>query len=212
MQYLNLAMHEQGYQKSSVRRLSRPSQGTVVFRRNDSAGHHININVGPFRRDDLAGRSQRVKGFSFQKHYSALERSLKREGIAYQKLLKNRRTTGSQSIRPTNSNLNSNSLVLKPRSSLSYLNSTEHYSALERSLKREGIAYQKLLKNRRTTGSQSIRPTNTATTSGSSIPATLVSKLVSIESLREDELSATNLAPNSDEKRRQSTEIGSGEQ
>ncbi|KZV20977.1 beta-glucosidase 18-like [Dorcoceras hygrometricum] len=40
-----------------VRRLSRPSQGSVVFRHNDSAGHHIQKNVGPFRHDDSAGRS-----------------------------------------------------------------------------------------------------------------------------------------------------------
>ncbi|KZV50176.1 hypothetical protein F511_19268 [Dorcoceras hygrometricum] len=42
-----------------VRRLSRTSQSIVVFRRNDSAGHHIKINVGAFRHDDSAGRSQR---------------------------------------------------------------------------------------------------------------------------------------------------------
>ncbi|KZV38217.1 hypothetical protein F511_18716 [Dorcoceras hygrometricum] len=50
------------------------------------------------------------------------------------------------------------------------------------------------------TGPQSRRPTNTATTSRSSIPATPVSKLVSIKSPREYELSATNLAPNGGEK------------
>ncbi|KZV51672.1 hypothetical protein F511_27648 [Dorcoceras hygrometricum] len=58
----------------------------------------------------------------------------------------------------------------------------------------------KLLKNGRTTGPQSQRHTNTASTSRSSNPATQVSKLVSIESLREDELSATSLAPKGDEK------------
>ncbi|KZV22371.1 (RS)-norcoclaurine 6-O-methyltransferase-like [Dorcoceras hygrometricum] len=53
-----------------VRRLSRPSQGSVVFRQDDSAGHHIKNNVGPFRRDDSAGRSQRVR--TDFKHLAAL--------------------------------------------------------------------------------------------------------------------------------------------
>ncbi|KZV30917.1 hypothetical protein F511_31348 [Dorcoceras hygrometricum] len=51
----------------------------------------------------------------------------------------------------------------------------------------------KLLKNRRTTVQQSRRYMNTATSSCSTTP---VSKLVSIELSREDELSATNLDPN----------------
>ncbi|KZV27908.1 lipoprotein [Dorcoceras hygrometricum] len=50
-----------------VRRLSRPSQGIVVFGRNDSAGHHIKSNVGPFRHDDSAGRSQRAMGIQLSK-------------------------------------------------------------------------------------------------------------------------------------------------
>ncbi|KZV55416.1 hypothetical protein F511_29306 [Dorcoceras hygrometricum] len=49
-----------------VRRLNRPSQGIVLFRRNDSAGHHIKNNIGPFRHDDSAGRSQRVKHSAFK--------------------------------------------------------------------------------------------------------------------------------------------------
>ncbi|KZV40212.1 hypothetical protein F511_27598 [Dorcoceras hygrometricum] len=38
----------------------------VVFRHDDSAGHHINIHVGPFRHDGSASRSLRVKEFSSQ--------------------------------------------------------------------------------------------------------------------------------------------------
>ncbi|KZV39504.1 hypothetical protein F511_36664 [Dorcoceras hygrometricum] len=90
MQYLNRAMHAKGYQESSVdkstttqlrrshqsssscdlqvRRLSGPSQGSVVFRHDDSADHHIKNSVGPFRRDDSAGRSQRAKEFSSQRN------------------------------------------------------------------------------------------------------------------------------------------------
>ncbi|KZV48432.1 pentatricopeptide repeat-containing protein [Dorcoceras hygrometricum] len=68
------------------------------------------------------------------------------------------------------------------------------------------ISNPNLSKNRRSTGPQSRRQTNSATTSCSSIPATPVSKRVSIESPREDELSATNLAPSGNEKLRQSTE------
>ncbi|KZV35349.1 plasminogen activator inhibitor 1 RNA-binding protein-like [Dorcoceras hygrometricum] len=62
IQYFKRAMHE-GYHESSVRRLNRPSP--VVFRHDDSAGHH-NSNVRPFRHEDSAGRSQRTKGFSSQ--------------------------------------------------------------------------------------------------------------------------------------------------
>ncbi|KZV18960.1 hypothetical protein F511_28066 [Dorcoceras hygrometricum] len=37
----------------------------VVFRRDDLVGHH-NSNIGPFRHDDSAGRSQRAREFSSQ--------------------------------------------------------------------------------------------------------------------------------------------------
>ncbi|KZV38468.1 hypothetical protein F511_35828 [Dorcoceras hygrometricum] len=95
-------MHEQGYQESSVdksttsqlcrshqsssscdlqvRRLSRPSQGIVVFRHDDSAGHHIKNSVGPFRRDDSACGSQRAKEFISQMNqaqYSTTQLSMK---------------------------------------------------------------------------------------------------------------------------------------
>ncbi|KZV53625.1 hypothetical protein F511_29847 [Dorcoceras hygrometricum] len=40
----------------------------VVFRHDDSAGHHIKSSVGPFRRDDSAGRSQRAKELSSQRN------------------------------------------------------------------------------------------------------------------------------------------------
>ncbi|KZV15637.1 hypothetical protein F511_38112 [Dorcoceras hygrometricum] len=72
MQYLNRAMHEKGYQESSVRRLSRPSQGSVVFRHNDSAGHHIKTAL------DLSGTTTQsadpnVKWeFSFQRKSSSI--------------------------------------------------------------------------------------------------------------------------------------------
>ncbi|KZV15562.1 hypothetical protein F511_16632 [Dorcoceras hygrometricum] len=82
MQYLNRAMHEQGYQESSVDKAQRLScadlinnhhlvifwydesadhHKAVVFRHDDSAGHHIKSSVGPFRSDDSADRSQRAK-------------------------------------------------------------------------------------------------------------------------------------------------------
>ncbi|KZV24531.1 hypothetical protein F511_17939 [Dorcoceras hygrometricum] len=99
MQYLNRAMHEKGYQESSVdkstttqlcrshqsssscdlqvRRLRRPSQGSVVWN-DDSGGHHIKNNVGPFRRDDSVGRSQRAKEFSSQRKSSSIYPSYSR--------------------------------------------------------------------------------------------------------------------------------------
>ncbi|KZV25162.1 hypothetical protein F511_22135 [Dorcoceras hygrometricum] len=69
-------------------------------------------------------------------------------------------------------------------------------------------ANMKLLKNRQATGAQSRSHSTTATTLRSSIPTTPVSKLVSIESPRKDELSATSLTPNGGVNQRQSTEIG----
>ncbi|KZV47361.1 hypothetical protein F511_35632 [Dorcoceras hygrometricum] len=103
MQYLNRAMHEKGYQESSVdkystttqlcrshqsssscdlqvRRLSRPSQGIMVFRHDDSAGHHIKNSVGPFRHDESSDRSQRAKECSSQRNqaqYSTTQLSKK---------------------------------------------------------------------------------------------------------------------------------------
>ncbi|KZV52586.1 hypothetical protein F511_26347 [Dorcoceras hygrometricum] len=39
-------------------------QSLMVFRCDNTVGHHINISVGPFRHDGSAGRSQRTKGNS----------------------------------------------------------------------------------------------------------------------------------------------------
>ncbi|KZV50632.1 hypothetical protein F511_25591 [Dorcoceras hygrometricum] len=154
-----------------VRRLSRPSQGSVVFRYNDSAGHHIKNNVGPFRHGDSAGRSQRVKGFSFQKNQAQyLNRSYRNRGAA------------------TNSSLLPNQL-------LNELNRS-HY-----------LLKSKAVKEQRNYLSTVAKTHEHCTTLRYSNPATLVSKMVSIESPRED-LGATSLAPNGGEKQWQSMEIG----
>ncbi|KZV25228.1 hypothetical protein F511_27566 [Dorcoceras hygrometricum] len=151
--------------EDEVRRLGRPSQGSVVFRHDDSAGHHIKNNIGPFRRDDSACRSQCAKEFSSQRKLG----SIWAQQPAQVYCPRNFSTNSTEATNCSNPNL---------------------------------------LKNRRTTSQQSRRHTNTTTASCSSIPATPVSKLVSIESPREYELSATNLSPNGGVKRRQSTEIG----
>ncbi|KZV41820.1 DEAD-box ATP-dependent RNA helicase 16-like [Dorcoceras hygrometricum] len=82
MQYFQRAMHE-GYQESSVGKAQRLScaesnfvifrnlrsvshHSVVVFRHDYSAGHHINISVGPFRHDGSTDRSQRTKEISSQ--------------------------------------------------------------------------------------------------------------------------------------------------
>ncbi|KZV53537.1 inactive protein kinase [Dorcoceras hygrometricum] len=253
MQYLNRAMHEKGYQESSVRRLSRTSQGIVVFRYNDSAGHHIKNNVGPFRHNDSAGRSQRSTGIQISKEIRH-NISYNNKGAATNSSLLSKQLLanggGSGSHFPGAQRKTKISPGKRPRPDSTFI----HQSALEdltdlprtesprkddrnkfdhpmdggrrsTAVGREGgkgaapfcvmearITYPKLLKNRRNTGPQSRRPTNTATTSCSSNPATPISKLVSIESPREYELSATNLAPNGGEKRWLSTEIGFDEQ
>ncbi|KZV19626.1 hypothetical protein F511_43314 [Dorcoceras hygrometricum] len=212
MQYLNRAIHEKGYQESSVdkstttqlrksqqsssscdlrlRRLRRPSQGSVVFRHDDSAGHHIKNNVRPFRHDNSAGRSQRAKReFSFQRNQAQYVCVNAQQTYAHNH-------ASSTSTNLTKQGAQQPAQVYCPSNFST--NSTEATTC----------SNPKLLKNIRTTGQQSQRHTNTATTSRSSIPETPVSKLVSIESPREDELSATNLAPNGGVKRRQSTEIG----
>ncbi|KZV14009.1 hypothetical protein F511_44627 [Dorcoceras hygrometricum] len=89
MQYLNRAMHERGYQESSVDKAQRLScadlinhhhlvifrcdesadhHKAVVFRHDDSTGHHIKSSVGPFTLYDSAGRSQRAKELSSQRN------------------------------------------------------------------------------------------------------------------------------------------------
>ncbi|KZV48903.1 hypothetical protein F511_16819 [Dorcoceras hygrometricum] len=101
MQYLNRAMHEQGYQESSVDKAQQLNSAdlinhhhlviircddsadhhkAVVFRHDDSAGHHIKSSIGPFRSDDSASRSQRAKELSSQRNqdqYSMIKLSTK---------------------------------------------------------------------------------------------------------------------------------------
>ncbi|KZV54231.1 hypothetical protein F511_36439 [Dorcoceras hygrometricum] len=90
-------------------------------------------------------------------------------------------------------------------SSTRVINQTSRSISLNRSLKREEITYSKALKNKRTTGQQSRRCSNSTTTSRS-LNSSIYSSLVSIESPKEGELSATNLAPNSGINQRQSSE------
>ncbi|KZV45043.1 protease Do-like 7 [Dorcoceras hygrometricum] len=206
-----------------VRRLGRPSQGSVVFRHDDSTGHHIKTAL------DLSGattqpadhnvqRNSALKGIRLNISHqssSSCDLQVRRLGRPSQGsvVFRHDDSTGHHiktaldlsgaTTQPADHNVQRNSALKGIRLNIAPLSS-------QRSLKWKEITYQKLLKNRRTTVQQSRRHTNTSTTSRSSNPATPVSKLVSIECSREYELSATNLAPNGGVKRRQSTEIGFG--
>ncbi|KZV48899.1 hypothetical protein F511_16815 [Dorcoceras hygrometricum] len=180
MQYIYRAMHERSYQESSVanqnstttqlckshqsssscdlqvRRLSRPSQGSVVFRHNDSADHHIKTTL------DLSGTTTQLVDHNMQWEFSFQRKS---GSISPQKLSRGYYKLESKAVEEEKN----------------------YWSTIAKT--HEHCNYFALLN-----------------------PVTPVSKLVLIESPREDELSASNIAPNGGENRRQSTEYGSNEQ
>ncbi|KZV47535.1 hypothetical protein F511_29564 [Dorcoceras hygrometricum] len=75
MQYIYRAMHERATKNHRCDDSADHHKGSVVFRHNDSAGHHININIniniGPFKHYDSAGRSQHPRQLS--RSYSKLK-------------------------------------------------------------------------------------------------------------------------------------------
>ncbi|KZV24368.1 hypothetical protein F511_19870 [Dorcoceras hygrometricum] len=127
-------------------------------------------SVGPFRHDDSVDRSQRVEEF--------------KSGSIYLTTTRERQLT--QVYCPSSFTENSTEATISSNL-LRYLNINSNLSS--NSL---------IPKAQQATGPQSRNHSTTATILRSSIPATPVSKLVSIESPRGDELSTTNLTPNGD--------------
>ncbi|KZV34122.1 hypothetical protein F511_12817 [Dorcoceras hygrometricum] len=89
-----------------------------------------------------------------------------------------------------------------------YLNSTEHYHSSKSKLRSVRNHLLKAAQERKNHWSTIEKISNSATTSCTLNSSTQVSKLVSIERSKEDELSAIDLAPNGGVNQRQSQEIG----
>ncbi|KZV18465.1 hypothetical protein F511_42967 [Dorcoceras hygrometricum] len=140
---------------------------TMVFRHDDSTGHH-NSNVGPFRHNDSAGRSHRGKGIQLTRESGS---------ISHRPEQFNTKEYPKADIKAAKSSL--------IRTSTTSNTSTDYAGRNSNSL----LKSTKGQKNHRTT---IVKMLETATTSCSFNLSNQVSKLVSIERPRGDELSATN--------------------
>ncbi|KZV30853.1 hypothetical protein F511_30902 [Dorcoceras hygrometricum] len=160
----------------------------VVFRHDNSAGHHINNNVGSFRHDGSTGRSQRHT-LSVVSHTQIRPAQL-RHGTQHVNTHIIRSHVHLKAVN-TSSILTSLSTPLLPQQisqECTALATCFSTSSQETHQKMPKISYPKLLKNGR------------------------ISKWHQIKRSRGDEISATNLAPNVGVNRRQTEEIGFDEQ